>query len=295
MNHQSEHFYRYLFEFSQNAILITSPDGRIHKANPAACKLFQKTEEEIILGGRAGLIDIHDPRIIKAIKDREKYGFISTELPYKKKDGSSFIGHVSSTIFHEENEAYTIMIIRDLTLEKKTQALLIKQKSYKEYLAHHDYLTKTWNRRGFINQFKKALKKLNDDHTFFLFLMDMDLFKDVNDNYGHLQGDYFLRLFSTRMRKMRYKDSIFARHGGDEFIYYVPNINEDQAKKIAQKIKKHTHALKLSSGDHVHMTISVGIAMITKKEGLTIDQMISKADRAMYEAKKERNTYHVIV
>ncbi|HPD89861.1 MAG TPA: PAS domain-containing protein [Bacillota bacterium] len=69
-----EECYQYLFENMMEAVLLTSPDGKIYRANPAACQLFERTEEEICMAGRKGLVELSDPRLQIALQTREKMG-----------------------------------------------------------------------------------------------------------------------------------------------------------------------------------------------------------------------------
>lgn len=85
-----QEFYRFIFENSMDAIFLTSPDGAIHRANPAACRMFEMTEEELVKAGRAGIVDPKDPRLAAGLKEREEKGFVFAELTYIKKTGPVF-------------------------------------------------------------------------------------------------------------------------------------------------------------------------------------------------------------
>jgi PAS domain S-box-containing protein len=105
-----------VFEKSMDAILITSPDGRILDANKAACIMFGRTRNEIIRLGRTGLVDATDKRLEILLKEREKTGKVKGELTFLRKGGTVFQGEASSEIFRDENGlSLTIMIIRDIT------------------------------------------------------------------------------------------------------------------------------------------------------------------------------------
>ncbi|MCE1164703.1 MAG: PAS domain S-box protein [Bacteroidetes bacterium] len=117
---ESERRFSLFFYNSFDAILLTSPDGGIISANPSACRMFQKTEEEICRGGRSKVVDINDPRLPVLVGSREKQGFINGELTFVKKDGTKFEGEFSSSIFKDKDgKNKTVMIIRDVT-ERKT-------------------------------------------------------------------------------------------------------------------------------------------------------------------------------
>ncbi|HUI29263.1 MAG TPA: PAS domain S-box protein [Candidatus Acidoferrales bacterium] len=116
---ESEEKYRAFFENSMDAILLTSPDGSIQAANPAACKMLGRTEAEIRTVGRGGLVDVNDPRLENLLAERARVGKASGELTMFRKDGSPFPVEISSALFRDkQNNAHTSMIIRDITARK---------------------------------------------------------------------------------------------------------------------------------------------------------------------------------
>jgi len=119
----SEERYRALFENSMDGVLLTEPNGNILKANPAACRIFARSEEEICRVGRAGIVDISDPRLPKAIEERARTGRFSGELIFLRRDGAKFPGEISSAIFKDANgKLKTSMIIRDITERKQAES-----------------------------------------------------------------------------------------------------------------------------------------------------------------------------
>lgn len=122
---ESEEKYRLLYENSMDALLFTSPDGSVQAANPAACAMFQRTEEEIIKIGRDGVIDSTDPRFSAALEERARTGRFKGELTFLRKDGTRFPGEISSSIFTDRNgQKRSSMIIRDITERKKAEEQL---------------------------------------------------------------------------------------------------------------------------------------------------------------------------
>ncbi len=121
----SEERYRLLFDASYDAILLTSPDGRILSANPAACRLFGRSEEEIKTVGRNGVLDCTDPRLAAALEERSRTGKFTGELTYVRKDGLKFPGEISTAVFRDrKHEARTSMIVRDITERRQTEEAL---------------------------------------------------------------------------------------------------------------------------------------------------------------------------
>jgi PAS domain S-box-containing protein len=122
---ENEAKYRSFFENSMDGILLTITDGSILAANPAACKMFKMTEEEICKAGRMGIVDVGDPRVIEAIKQRQKTGEVKAEVTFIRKDGSKFPGEITSSVFFTSGgENRTSMIIRDITERREAEIKL---------------------------------------------------------------------------------------------------------------------------------------------------------------------------
>ena len=126
---ESETYYRTLYEQSFDAILLTGPDGNIYSANPAACKMFQRTEEDICKIGRNGLVDINDPRLPSLLEERKRIGRASGELTMIRKDGTKFEVELSSSVFRDiGGQLRTSMVIRDITDRKRVEKEIIESR-----------------------------------------------------------------------------------------------------------------------------------------------------------------------
>lgn len=134
---KKEEQYHLLYENSSDAILLTSPDGRIFSANPTACIMLGRSEEEICRIGREGIIEPSDPHLAAALEERARTGKAKTELTFIRKDGSHLIGETSTVIFTDGyGETRTSMIIRDVTDRVHTQeALRISEERYRTLVA----------------------------------------------------------------------------------------------------------------------------------------------------------------
>lgn len=119
-----------LFESAEDAIVVTDPigDGRIIAVNPAACRLFGFTEQELqnLQHPRDSIIDTDDPRFELFMKQRNLKGHSKSELKYKRKDGSTFLGEISSSYYIENGRRRAVAIIRDITERKQAEEALHK-------------------------------------------------------------------------------------------------------------------------------------------------------------------------
>jgi PAS domain S-box-containing protein len=124
---ENEEVYRSFYENSGIVFMLTAPDGRVLAANPAACKLFERTEEEICRLGRGGLVDVSDPRLPGLLEQRQRTGQATGELTFIKKSGLKFEAEVSSSCFYNsKGERFTTMVVRDLTRQKEAEEKVMR-------------------------------------------------------------------------------------------------------------------------------------------------------------------------
>jgi PAS domain S-box-containing protein len=167
---ESEERFRLLFENSEDAILLTAPDGSIFSANPAACGMFGYTEEELHQIGRDGVVDKSDPRLPIAVEERKRTGRFRGGLDLIRKDGTKFPTEISSSVFKDKDgNLRTSMIIRDMTERKQMEEALRRKSEEQELLldnidARIWYLTnvETYGavNKGYANFYGKEKKDL---------------------------------------------------------------------------------------------------------------------------------------
>lgn len=291
-------YYRYLFEHSLDAILLTRPDGSIIKANPAACTMLGRSEEELRLAGRELIVDMNDPRLCPALEERELAGQVMTELNFIRKDGTIFPTFLTSTLFEDdEGEMISVMIIRDISKDKEYLQLIEEMKRKAEEDAMHDYLTNTLNRRGFDQLFRGEItRSVRFDLGFCLAIIDVDFFKMTNDRYGHNVGDMVLAEIARILIDSTRPYDILGRYGGDEFILCLPNTNEKDGLMILERLRHQIENSVIYAGDHtIRSSVSIGFCYfdsdVVKRN--RYDDFIKSADQFMYKAKQIRNTvYH---
>jgi len=153
------------------------------------------------------------------------------------------------------------------------------------YQAYHDPLTEISNRRKMINFLEKELKKNSSGA---LVLLDINSFKDINDNYGHIYGDQLLYKIAQRILEYSSSDNVsVARYGGDEFLILIKDSNLEEIEKEILKIRKISNNHFTIKANKVYINFVLGIALYPQ-DSKTVDQLITKADIAMYEAKKRK-------
>jgi PAS domain S-box-containing protein len=127
---ESEFNYHSIFNHSFDGILLTTPDGRILAANPAACRMFERSEEEMCNMGRTGIMNPDDPRLAPAIQHREVTGEFAGELTGLRSDGTIFPVELTSSVFTDSSgEKRTSMIIRDISFRTRYLEVLEAQEA----------------------------------------------------------------------------------------------------------------------------------------------------------------------
>ncbi len=177
---------------------------------------------------------------------------------------------------------------QDITSRKNREALLKNQ-------ATRDPLTSLYNRRYFEDEVSRLILKAKGDNVpYSVLMLDADLFKKVNDTYGHKVGDKVLiELGNTAERALRDKD-IVARYGGEEFVIFLPAIAAEQAERVADRLRESISQAVVYSdeGQPVKFTVSVGVSSSDISDN--IDTLIKTADEALYRAKQNgRNRVEV--
>lgn len=179
-------------------------------------------------------------------------------------------------IIQDNTPVRMIGVITDINdMKAKTEILEDKTK--------HDVFTGLYNKKYSEEMIGKALRKdINQKHGLILF--DIDNFKRINDTYGHTAGDQVLKSISDNTKKIFRKNDIIGRFGGDEFIILVKDIKN--AELLVPKIEK-----LLKNDDNIYMvTKSIGVSVFPD-DGTGFDELFEKADKALYRAKRTKNTY----
>ena len=165
-----------------------------------------------------------------------------------------------------------------------------RQKLFKEilYLANHDSLTHTINRRYFFEAAEAFLNR-SPKSPFALMMLDIDFFKKINDKYGHHIGDHVLQHFSNVVNDNMRDQDLFARIGGEEFIVLLSNTSELEALEIAERIRTSVASKPFHMTHHapIQLTVSIGITLQQYALPQQLQDYMIIADFALYSAKSD--------
>ena len=156
-----------------------------------------------------------------------------------------------------------------------------------------DELTRLWNRRGGMMLLEQALEGSRRDATVGVCVIDVDDFKQVNDQYGHAMGDVVLRKLAAAIVDCIRPGDIACRLGGDEFLLLIPDIGPDQLQHITERVRSKVQSLVIGTrAGKVKVTVSVGGTITNLGSATSADDLLHRADEAMYEAKRRKGERH---
>lgn len=267
----------FLIDQIQDGFLITDKKDRVIDINPAAARIFNTTPVE--------LLGVKIDRLLpewKRIRSREdEVAHFSSKLEHED-DVRHFDVKTTDLSQIKRNLSGWIVILRDIT-ERVNLLEEIQQ------LAILDELTQVYNRRHFYSLANNALKlAIRYYRPISLIMLDVDHFKEINDQYGHAAGDAVLKAFvSTALNTLRESDT-FARLGGEEFVILLPETDHNEAIVAAERLREHIKHTPFDTGlGRIQLTISLGIASSTLiNYPISLQKLIDRADQALYQAKE---------
>ena len=275
-----------VFESSREGIMVTDPQHRIIRVNPALCRLSGYSADELlgqtpsILRSRQRSTDTYSS-IEQALFAR---GYWQGETWNRHKDGSEYPLLLSVNAIRDDlgNILHYVSFHADISGLKASEAKL-------EHMAHHDALTGLGNRLLLHIRLEHALSRAQREGSgLALLMLDLDHFKDINDSFGHAIGDALLQQIATRLsQRIRGADTV-SRLGGDEFTILIEELDHpDDAAKLAEDITQLIEqTIELPNGSEVAVGCSIGIALYPE-HGNSMAELLQQADAALYRAKAE--------
>jgi diguanylate cyclase (GGDEF)-like protein/PAS domain S-box-containing protein len=278
-----------LLNSMSDAVLVTTPDGRVRTVNAAAASLLACRADALTGVQFESLIDPpHREAFVK-----EKVLAEPGETVVRTARGQTIPVSVSASTISSEDPAFqgNILVLRDITDRKRAERRI-------RYLARFDVLTKMPNRMQFQHLLHQAItRSLRQSRGLVLLYLDVDNFKEVNDTFGHSTGDAVLETLAERLTRALPKETVVGRLAGDEFAVFLETNNgadtrHEQAGALARLLLNDI-ARPLHVGENeVDVTASIGIATCPEDADNVID-LIRNADAAMYHAKRAGRNCHV--
>ncbi|WP_291637094.1 diguanylate cyclase, partial [Clostridium sp.] len=189
------------------------------------------------------------------------------------------------------NATKSMNLLVEMEQRRRTQIQLENINNKLIHLSENDGLTDIPNRRKFDSVITKEWNKAKEKKNIIsIIIIDVDCFKQYNDNYGHTVGDSCLISISSEISKLLVKDYFAARYGGDEFVIVLPDTNLENAKRYGENLRCNVEKLslihKFSKVKDI-VTVTLGVASTIPDNCITIIDFIRQADNALYEAKNK--------
>jgi diguanylate cyclase len=213
------------------------------------------------------------------------------ELPAMKRDGSIIPVEVRIQALQFDDEILFSAFLHDISERKKMETL-------REQEARIDALTGLPNRRAFFETLPKAIVRCQrSNQALALLFIDLDGFKTVNDEQGHQAGDLLLGEIGQRLSSLLRETDTVARLAGDEFVVILENLDSKtpRAQEVAQKILSRIAQPLSLDQETVQVSASIGIALHLPDDDIDIEALLSRADKAMYDAKRAGKARVVLV
>jgi len=218
-----------------------------------------------------------------AVEDRE-YRIIDADGNVRWLSDKCFINQQTDN----EHRLIVVGMAEDITEKKRVEGEL-------QLLATTDVLTQSSNRRHFFDCAQEAFEVARREHTPLTFLLlDIDDFKQINDTYGHQEGDYVLQHIADTGKAVLRHGDLFGRIGGEEFAAVFPGCTPQVAEQIAERLQREIQRLQFSHDQQVFgVTVSQGLTGISEVDS-SLDSLFARADAAMYQAKRQGKNQIVI-
>ena len=256
---ESEEKYRELVDNIKIGVFRATPGGKLLEANPFVVDMFGYTKAVKFLKIKTPLLYENPDDNGKLMRELQEEGIAKNkEFILRRKDGTSFWASITSTAVRNTSGKimYYDTVVEDITERKKLEEEIRR-------LSITDELTGLYNRRYFNQNLPKEIKTAERWRSALcLIMIDIDDFKQYNDQYLHLEGDEILKETAEVISQVIRKDMDWAsRFGGDEFTIILPSLTAAEAAKVGERIRKTFQQLKFKPKEEtVQKTLSMGVA-----------------------------------
>ncbi|WP_174874705.1 sensor domain-containing diguanylate cyclase [Vogesella oryzae] len=205
------------------------------------------------------------------------------EVPARTKQGGTIPVELRIRALQLEDQRIFSAFLHDISERKRAE-------QQREYEARHDLLTGLPNRRAFFEQLHMAQARVAEQALpLALLFVDLDGFKEVNDQHGHDAGDVLLREVAGRLQQQAGDGMLIARLGGDEMVVLLqqPQLDESRVQQLAEHLRQLiSQPVQLGPATTAAVGASIGVAIQQVGQQMTADQLVALADKAMYSAKR---------
>ncbi|MCP8971044.1 putative bifunctional diguanylate cyclase/phosphodiesterase [Ectobacillus ponti] len=279
--------YDLVFQDQPNPAFLVNTAGQFLAMNTQAENLLSANKEKLLHQTFFSLLQQEEREIASHYFQIALDGSsTSWKMHVQSKHGSGYELDVTAIpVFDHQLVSAVLAIVKDVTEEKQRERLI-------EQYAYEDDLTGLPNRRSFLKHLQDVHQAAEaEGQSYALFFLDMDRFKHLNDSFGHSFGDKIIREFAARIQGCLSPQHLLFRLGGDEFTILIPDAAKEELEALARLIIQRMNRPFQADGIESYVTASIGIA-IYPVDGTAPEQMMSRADASMYQAKGNgKNTF----
>lgn len=282
-----------VFSHAHEGIMITDADNRILQVNDAFCQITGYRPNEVVGKDPSLLASGHHPQSFyqQLWQQLDEQSYWQGEVWNRRKDGEVYAERLTiSAIRNSEQQTLNyVALFSDITAQKRQQEHL-------ERIAHYDALTGLANRSLLHDRLTMAMRQCNRHQTHVaVVFMDLDSFKEVNDQHGHHMGDVLLKALSRRWQQVLREGDTLARLGGDEFVALITDLQHtDDLLPIVQRLLEEACNPVLADGLSLQVSASIGISFYPQHDPVDNYTLLEQADGAMYQAKNHgKNRYWI--
>ena len=263
------------FKQSIDGIVVLEQNGNVFEANQQFANMLGYSSEEI------QHLHVWDwdkqfsrEEILERLREIDCSGH-NFETKQIRKDSTVIDVELSNSATIFRGKKLIFCICRDITLRKSYEKEIL-------LLATTDNLTGLFNRREFLQRLNREINYTRRYHTSFALIMyDLDNFKDINDEFGHLEGDNVLKVSAELVKENIRTTDVAARWGGEEFMVLMPQADIDRARIVAEKLR-HTIS---SHPFHASFSVSASFGITGFLLEDDLDSLLKRVDNALYKAK----------
>jgi diguanylate cyclase (GGDEF)-like protein/PAS domain S-box-containing protein len=288
---ESEKRFQDLLEHLPVGVYRTLPDGKIIEANQALANMLGYESHEDLKDINVKDLYVREKDRADHLKKLDEKGTFFTEFELRHKDGQTIWGrdYPRAVIGSGGKIIYYNGILLDITMQKNAEEELKEALKKLETLSLRDDLTGLYNRRGFftiaVEHFKMADRKRE---KMFLLFMDLDNLKQINDTLGHHKGDQALVGIANILNTTFRQSDIKGRMGGDEFAVFPIDATQIGMEKAMSRLKKNIETFNKSKDNPFQLSVSMGVSHYDPEHPSTIDELLVRADKIMYEEKRRK-------
>jgi diguanylate cyclase (GGDEF)-like protein/PAS domain S-box-containing protein len=282
---ESEERSKYLIEHANELIYRTDALGSLIFVNPTCIETLGFSEEELVGRHYSSLIkgdfrEAAEKYYLRQLVKKIPNAYL--EVPVIAKDGREvWLGQNTQLVMEQGRVKGFQAIARDIT-ERKLALEELQNLSLK------DDLTGLYNRRGFLTLAAQQMKHAHrSDEQSVLVFADLDGLKQINDHFGHQEGSNAIVKAAQILKETFRESDILARLGGDEFTVLATVASTDRTEAIKSRLQQKLRGFNARHELDYELSMSIGIAQLDPQSRLSIDELIDRADAAMYEHKQQ--------